>query len=274
MYLSELVPHSFKALQAKSLDPAIVDRMLSTKSVFCQSLVSSGYLSEEQMQHAARRYRLGATDDGGVVYWQIDAENQVRDGKVMYYQQDCHRDHQHHPTWISHLRRLRGLLPETFEARHCLFGLHLLETKTHPSPLPIGRGIVTTGANDICNKAIYSPPSQGGVGGESFIIAVVEAEKTAVIMSELLPQYVWMACGGLTALTVAMLQPLSESRVVLFPDTDPEGAAYGRWREVASEASKLFRYPVYVSDLLERHASAGQKARKIDIVDCVMRAES
>ena len=42
-------------------------------------------------------------------------------------------------------------------------------------------------------------------------VAVVEAEKTAVIMSEVKPEYIWLATGGKTELNVAKLCPL-ESR--------------------------------------------------------------
>ena len=58
--------------------------------------------------------------------------------------------------------------------------------------------------------------------------------------------------------------------VVLFPDTDEEGRAYQLWCSVAEESSKLSGRPVYVSDLLERHASANEKVAKIDIADYVL----
>ena len=49
---------------------------------------------------------------------------------------------------------------------------------------------------------------------------MVEAEKTAVIMSEVKPEYLWLATGGKTELNVAKLKPLASRRVILFPDTD------------------------------------------------------
>ncbi|MBQ7495502.1 MAG: precorrin-6y C5,15-methyltransferase (decarboxylating) subunit CbiE [Bacteroidaceae bacterium] len=42
--------------------------------------------------------------------------------------------------------------------------------KTHPQPLPIGRGVVTSSAGNTADKAIYSPPSQEGGGGGSLIV--------------------------------------------------------------------------------------------------------
>ena len=72
-------------------------------------------------------------------------------------------------------------------------------------------------------------------------VCVVEAEKTAVIMSEVKPEYVWLATGGKTELNVAKLRPLEGRRIILFPDT--------------------------VSTLLEQRATPAQKAAKIDLVD-------
>ena len=78
----------------------LVSRHLSTQSQFCRACVSMGYLSPQQMQHAALRYQLGMSRDGGVIFWQINQLGQVYDGKIMYYRPDCHRDHEHVPTWV------------------------------------------------------------------------------------------------------------------------------------------------------------------------------
>ncbi len=230
---------------------------LGTASEFCRAVVSNGYMTEAQMQHAAQRYRLGVSRDGGVIFWQIDTLGQIFDGKIMYYCPDCHRDHERHPQWVSNLLK-RHLLKDDTEliasipSYHCLFGTHLVE------PLP------QTG-NSLC-ESIDSPPSQGGVRGES-PIAVVEAEKTAVILSEHYPQYLWLAAGGLFELTAEKLFPLRRHRIVLFPDTDPDLTAYTRWYEVARAARRLYGCNITVSPLLELNATPEQKQRKIDLLD-------
>ena len=108
-------------------------KCLSVRSQFCEAVVSNGFLTREQMANAASRYRLGATRRGGVIFWQIDREGRVHDGKVMYYLPDCHRNksREAHPTWVSTLLRRRELFsahpsPQT---SHCLFGLHLLDAE-------------------------------------------------------------------------------------------------------------------------------------------------
>lgn len=203
---------------------------LSTDTTFCRALVGCGYLSEGQMQRAAERYRLGRSRDSGVIFWQIDREGQTRDGKIMYYRDDCHRDKSRHPSWATARMKAYYGYDGNLPVERCLFGLHLL----------------------------------GVAGGE---VAVVESEKTAVIMSEVYPRYIWMAAGGLSMLTMEKLLPLRDHHVILFPDTDPEGKAFTRWRQVAIKASRHTLFPVYVSPLLEQHATPEQKAAKIDLVD-------
>ena len=130
--MSEIFTDTFKALRHQLGHDRTRDtrpmwqRRLSTASEFCRALVACGYLTEEQMQRAAQQYRLGASRDGGVIFWQIDEHEVVRDGKIMHYRDDCHRDHDRKPSWVSYHLRCSGQLPEDWKAEHCLFGLHLI----------------------------------------------------------------------------------------------------------------------------------------------------
>ena len=103
------------------------------------------------------------------------------------------------------------------------------------------------------------------------IVAVVEAEKTAVILSEHYPDCMWLAAGGLNELTPAKLFPLRGSRIILFPDTDTEGKAYTTWYKVMLEAQRLLGHPIHLSSILEQRATREQKERKIDLVEFLFR---
>jgi hypothetical protein len=224
-------------------DGDIVRRHLSAGSAFCRAAVRAGYLTQQQMARAAMRYRLGMSRDGGVIFWQIDPLDRVCDGKVMYYRDDCHRDHDRLPTWA--MSELKGFyldghpdLAAELQPAHCLFGTHLL--RSHG------------------NTAAQESPKA---------VAVVEAEKTAVILSELYPQYLWLAAGGMNELTASKLFPLKGWRIILFPDTDEEHQAFSCWYRVCKEAQRLLGQPIHLSPLLEQRASRDQKRRKIDLVD-------
>ena len=270
MKLKEILLPSFRDSGIQHPTSILWKRCLSIRSQFCEAVVSAGYLSWEQMVSAACRYRLGASKQGGVIFWQIDQEERVRDGKVMYYGPDCHRlkDKDHHPTWVSALLRQRDLFPNSpHETSHCFFGLHLLG---HTDD---------TDFTDLFEPCFIAAPSSKGsksVGSVRSVchkmpICVVEAEKTAVIMSVHYPQYVWLAAGGLGEVQVEKFRPLRGHKVILFPDTDPEGIAFRRWSEAANLVMQQPFWedspPIRVSPILEIHASPSQKARKIDLVD-------
>ena len=244
----------------------------SIKSLFCEAVVKAGYLTWEQMVSAACRYRLGATRQGGVIFWQIDQEERVRDGKVMYYGPDCHRlkDKEHHPTWVSALLRQRDPFPNSpHETSHCFFGTHLL-TESH-----FKGHTDLTDLTDSCsiNAALAQRRSVESVRSvcQKKSVCVVEAEKTAVIMSEVYPEYVWLAAGGLGEVQVEKFRPLRGHKVILFPDTDPDGIAFKRWSEAATTVMNQVFWeaspPIRVSPLLETHATPEQKQAKIDLID-------
>ena len=94
-------------------------------------------------------------------------------------------------------------------------------------------------------------------------------------MSEIAPEFIWLSCGGLQMFSPEMLAPLTDYKLVIFPDTDETGDTYRQWAAIAAQASKLFafRYPIRVSNLLESKASPAQKKLKIDIVDFLFKTE-
>ena len=333
-------------------------KSLSINSSFCKALVSTGYLTWQQMLDAVCRYRLGADRKGRVIFWQIDRDERICDGKVMAYGPDCHRlkEKEHAPTWVSALLAKRhGGKQEGDIVRHCLFGLHLLhprnawlagqtppdfpclgtaqaddskllwqdgsvlqpaqalERKMGESELPkaitaqpdgnksLGQDgsvlqpaqahenkmgedelpkAVTTQTDG--NKLLWQDGSEvqpgqalGSRKGGSELppVAVVEAEKTAVILSAYYPQYVWLATGGLFEVQPEKFRPLRGRKVILFPDADPDGKAYAYWFEAAQQVMAQLYWddspPIRVSALLEQHATADQRRRKIDLVEFI-----
>lgn len=250
MKISQLNPYSFRNLRpiikARIAEEArrrliiypegdMVQRHLSVGSDFCRAVVNRGYLTQEQMNHAALRYSLGMSRNGGVIFWQMDRSRRIYDGKIMYYRPDCHRDHQHCPTWVSsELKRfyLAGApeLAAELQFPHCLFGTHLIREGDEP-------------------------------------VVVVESEKTAVIMSEIYTNYLWLAAGGMNELSAIKLFPLRGRKIILMPDTDEHHQAYSNWYKICQSAQHLLGHPIHLSPLLEQKASRSQKSRKIDILD-------
>ena len=296
--MKEILSPSFKDFKIQHSTSIFWKRFLAINSQFCEAVVKAGYLSWEQMVSAACRYRLGASKLGGVIFWQIDQDERVRDGKVMYYGPDCHRDKQHNPTWVSALLRKRDPFPGSpHETSHCFFGTHLLTENgfkghteiTEITERPKGQIEITddtdyflnTDFMDYKDSAAKAAPAQPVPEALSVIsvisvcpkksVCVVEAEKTAVILSEVYPQYVWLAAGGLGEVQADKFRPLRGHKVVLFPDTDPDGKAFKRWSDAATLVMNQVFWedspPIRVSPLLEIHATPEQKQAKIDLID-------
>lgn len=163
---------------------------------------------------------------GPLIYWQIDENKNLINGKRMQYLSDGHRDKSDPPI----------LLYRTNPT--CLFGLHLIER--HDT------------------------------------IAVVESEKTCIIMSLEVTDRTWMALGGLNFLTEQMLVPIKHKNILLYPDLDLENdrklhksKTYALWWRKAQALSRQ-GFKIAVSDFLEDHASTYDRLQKHDIADFFM----
>jgi len=171
----------------------------------------------EMAEHTSRLYNIG-TGNKDVsrwpIYWQVDHEGKVRSGKLIKYDEITGKRIKvgYSYDWI-HSRLIKaGKLPDDktrWSLDQCLFGLHLIrDDKSKP-------------------------------------VAIVEGEKTALIASQYLPQFIWLSTGQLNGLNDKKLMPLRGRTVVLFPDK----GAYSQWKDKADEFSYLM--PMKVSDLLE-----------------------
>lgn len=223
-------------------------RCLSIRNQFCDAVVANDLLTWEQMLHASCRYCIGSTVKGGVIFWQIDLEGRVHDGKVMYYRPDCHRNklQAYRPTWVSAIQRRHDPFPDApHESSHCFFGLHQL--------IPIF---------ESCREELWQKP-----------VVIVEAEKTAFVLSERYPEYIWLAAGGLGEVQADKFRPLRGRRIIMMPDTDTDGTAFKRWNDAAQMVMQSVFWedspPIHVSPFLERNASPDQKRRKIDLLDYI-----
>lgn len=192
-------------------------------------------LESPTIERLMQDYALGATKNGSIIYWQIDTKGKVRTGKVMKY--DPNTGHRVKDgggiNWIHAIMKKQGLLPDDYHLVQCLFGEHLL--KMYPTK----------------------------------VVALVESEKSALIASGVYPDYIWLATGGKSQLSIDKLKVLQGRTVVMFPDVD--GFEY--WSNKAKEVEAI-GCKVVVSDLLEKNATDEDRANKIDIADWLIRCLS
>ena len=153
-----------------------------------------------------------------------------RGGKIIPYNLETgHRikdDHFPPVMWVHTDLKVAHLLPPEWKLAQCLFGEHLLQDKVNAN------------------------------------VALVESEKTAVICSLLLPEYIWLATGGKSQFN-DRLMVLKGRKVTAFPDID----GYDEWRKKAKNYPML---DITISDILERNATPDQRERQVDIADLLL----
>ena len=216
--------------------PHYVEKSQSVSSNFFRflsTLLTSYYGSrtKEVLKRLLEEYRLGATRDGSVIFWQIDRTGKVRTGKVMQYNpEDGHRikgGQTSAVNWIHSILKKQRVLAEDWQLSQCLFGEHLL--KNHPDK----------------------------------VVVLVESEKSAVIGSAIFPDYVWLATGGKSQMREEKLRVLTGRTILLFPDAD----GYAEWKQ---RAESMTFCKAMVSDIIEKNATPKQKEAHIDIADWII----
>lgn len=168
-------------------------------------------------------YGIGTTKDGRTIFWQYDRLGRCRTGKIMRYDSEGKRDRvSKDGCFFAHDPLIRaGLFPKGWKPVQAVFGEHLLAI--HPT----------------------KP------------VAVVESEKTALILNCFCPGIVWLATGGKE--NTGRVAALLDGRAATFwPDAD----AVKDWK-------KTFNHPGWkVEDRLQEELlKIGPKSDLADLLE-------
>ena len=139
-------------------------------------------------------------------------------------------------TWMSSLLKRREPMLQYWQVQHCLFGLHLTSDFSHQT----------------------SP------------IAIVESEASAVVLSELFPECIWMAYATTLHLSPDLFAPLEGRTVTLYPRTDPTLSTFLFFEELVDVTRRQYDIDLTVDSTLEDYATTAQKDRCIDILDFIL----
>jgi hypothetical protein len=182
--------------------------------------------TEGEINKAIEKYSLGTSKhwNGATIFWQIDNNAKVRHGKVMSYNSETGKrvKDQNGKGFINSVRSILKL--KSFNLNQCLFGLHLI--------------------NETNQKTI----------------ALVESEKTAVIMSIFKPQYTWLATGSKSGLKYEFLKHLKQYQIMAFPDK----GEYTNWLKKSTELNSL-GFKIKIDNWLEEQNEFGAGADLADV---------
>ena len=135
-------------------------------------------------------------------------------------------------TWMSKLLKQREPILDCWKVQHCLFGLHVL-----------------------------------GIEEGRHTISIVESEASAVVLSELFPESIWMAYATPSHLVPDLFAPLEGQTVTIYPRTDPTLSTYLFFRDLVNLTLETYDLDLSVDTILDDHATDAQKDQSIDLVD-------
>jgi hypothetical protein len=177
----------------------------------------------EEIQDALKMYFVGTHQDY-TCFPSIDRSNHICRAKLIRFNPTTGKRLKGKYDTSSLVRKLK--LKEDFQYKQIFFGEHLL-TKYPNKP-----------------------------------VAIVEAEKTAIIASLCFPEFVWLGCNSKQWLKVERLQKLRGRKTILYPDGD----GFNDWQKVALQ-TRLQGLTVQVSNLIENRATSEQKVNGYDLAD-------
>ena len=184
---------------------------------------------KDTVNKAVENYKIGSTlkKPGSTIFWQLDENCKIRTGKIMMYNPETgKRIKSGNQNHISWVHKFISL-NEDFSLRQCLFGLHL---------------------------AI----------GNDLPLAIVESEKTAVIGSIELPNYVWLATGSKNGLNKNKFHSIRYRDITFFPDL----GCMDDWKKDAKKLN-LKSNPTWVK-LLEDKQNEPGFFQGMDIADYLL----
>ncbi|MEA4978688.1 MAG: DUF6371 domain-containing protein, partial [Petrimonas sp.] len=191
------------------------------------------YFPKEKIENVAEDYALGATKKKEVIFWQIDIQGKTRTGKIMQYNPETGKRIKNKPgaiNWVHNKLKYNNPHYANFNLCQCYFGEHLLR--------------------------LYPDKP----------VAIVEAEKTAVITSMVIPQYNWLAAGNLNGLNIEKSKILENRDIVLYPDA----GCYDKWYKKMQQIRSEIYCRITISKLIEIHATPKQKEAGYDLADYII----
>lgn len=170
------------------------------------------HFSKDEVFRATQNYLITGTNhfwSNSTAFWQIDDKEKIHACKIMQYDRFTGKRIKKP---YNHINWLHNAIKEPdFKLCQCLFGLHRV--------------------NEDYQKTI----------------AIVESEKTAIIMSLFIPDYIWIATGSKQNLKFDLLKPIKKRNIVLFPDK----GEYINWLNKATELNAI-GFKIAVSELIEQ----------------------
>ena len=227
-------PRSYLLPPTSFVDSELMERTLTNYDMNPLYIYLSGVLSKDETSRIFQLYHVGTSKKwgGSTVYWQIDWKGNVRTGKIMLYDSTTGHRVKEPRSYVSWVHTELKL--QDYNLKQCLCGEHLLSEKpTKP-------------------------------------VAIVESEKSALIATHYMPEFIWLATGGMHGCFKSdVVNVLIGRSVMLCPDLGAKEVWQAKMPLLTSVCSK-----VVLSDSLEQCATDEQRKYGLDIVDFLLMTDT
>lgn len=210
----------------------------------------------EQVKRVVDLYKLGRFVDSGVVFPYMYTDYHVCTAKIMFFDNELHRIKEGKKKYPRYLHNLNyqsdGYWSYDFNDYDECGNL-----------VPFKLKLSLFGHNQVIND-------------KQKTICLVESEKTAVIMSIVSPEFIWVASGGKTLIQDYKFLFFSGRRCLVFPDMSEDNNVYTYWFEKLTNYNRKYGYDFeivdYYSEFLQNdHELISYcKCEKFDIADFVL----
>lgn len=227
-------PRSYLLPPTSFVDSELMERTLTNYDMNPLYIYLSGVLSKDETSRIFQLYHVGTSKKwgGSTVYWQIDWKGNVRTGKIMLYDSTTGHRVKEPRSYVSWVHTELKL--QDYNLKQCLCGEHLLSEKpTKP-------------------------------------VAIVESEKSALIATHYMPEFIWLATGGMHGcFKFDVVNVLKGRSVMLCPDLGAKEVWQAKMPLLTSVCSK-----VVLSGSLEQCATDEQRKYGLDIVDFLLMTDT
>ena len=200
-------------LKPSYIEKEILKKTLTKYEINPLTTYLYNHYSKDEVNITIDKYQVGTSNqfNNSTVFWQMDNTGNIRTGKIMAYDIATGK-RQKNKDGKPLIHWVHSILKKpNYILKQCLYGLHLLNETTKQ-------------------------------------VAIVESEKTALIMSIEFPNYTWMSTGSLSGFKYEYLAPLKGTAIIAFPDK----GAYVQWQKTADILNDK-GFDIKVSQFLENN---------------------
>jgi len=187
---------------------------------------------EKPVKRVVDLYKLGRFVDSGIVFPYLYTDKHICTAKIMFYDDNLHRIREGKKQYPSYLHNSeykddKGIYHDYNNYEYDDDGNEVI--------VPFKLKLCLFGHNQVVNNKHKT-------------ICLVESEKTAVIMSIVLPEFIWVASSGKPMIQDYKFLFFTQRKCLVFPDLSADDNVYQDWLEKLTYYNRKYGYDFEIID--------------------------